>query len=332
MKHFITSKIAVAALLTLSVPATLLAQDKTEKENSAEQIIITRKGNVNDKTVIEINGDKITVNGKVVDKKNDGDVIVQRNKLRDVRALAGTRVYNGGQSFSFDNEHLSLFSEDENRAMLGVSTKDSDNDKVKGAQVTTVSKGSAADKAGLKAGDVITRIGDKKIETAEDVSKAVREHKPGNKVPVTIMRDGKEQKYTAELDKWKGVNITAMSLPRVADVWAPAVPDAPMAGMGGTYYYNTGQPRLGISIQDTEDGKGVKVLNVTEESNAAKAGLKKDDVITHVNDKAVNSADEVSKQVREAKDKASFTMKVERNGKTQTLEVRTPRRLKTTSL
>lgn len=328
MKHFITPKIAVAALLALTVPATLLAQDK--KENTAEQIIITRKGATDGKTVIEITGDKVIVNGKEVDKKGDGDVTVRRNKLRDVEALA--RVYNGNRAFNFelDNEHLSLFSEDENRAMLGVSTKDSENEKVKGAQVMSVSKGSAADKAGLKAGDVITRIGDKKIENAEDVSKAVREYKPGKQVGVTIVRNGKEEKHTAELDKWKGVNITAMSMPRMADVYAPAMPTRP--GQGGTFYYNSGQPRLGLSIQDTEDGKGVNVLDVQDESNADKAGLEEGDVITHINDKAVNSADEASKMVKEAKDKTSFNVKVLRDGKTRNLEVRTRRRLKTTSL
>lgn len=335
MKHFITPKIAVAALLALSVPVTLLAQDN-KKENTAEQIIITRKGATDGKTVIEITGDKVIVNGKEVDKKGDGDVTVRRNKLRDVEALTRARVYgNQAFNFDFDNDQLSLFSEDENRAMLGVSTKDSENEKVKGAQVMSVSKGSAADKAGLKAGDVITRIGDKKIENAEDVSKAVREYKPGKQVAVTIVRDGKEEKHTAELDKWKGVNITAMSLPRMADVYAPATPHAPNAmrpGQGGTFYYNSGQPRLGLSIQDTEDGKGVKVLDVMDDSNADKAGLEEDDVITHINDKAVNSADEVSKLVKEAKDKPSFTVKVLRDGKTRNLEVRTPRRLKTTSL
>ena len=336
MKPFVTKKIAVAALMMLAVPATLLAQDKADKQDKkeVEQIIITRKGDANSKTVIEIDGDKVTVNGKAVDNKRDGDVTVRRNKLRDVQALARTRVHGNNFDFDFDGNGISLFTEDENRAMLGVSTKDSEDDKVKGAQVVSVSKESAAEKAGLKTGDIITRIGDKKIEEAEDVSAAVKNHKPGDKVTVTVLRDGKEQKLNAELTKWKGVNITTMSIPRVMapDVWMPSTPPNVMApGMGGTFYYG-GQPRLGISIQDTEDGKGVKVLDVADDSNADKAGLEEGDIITHINDKAVNSADEVSKAVKENKDKASFMMKVQRDGKSRNIEVRTPRRLKTTTL
>ena len=328
MKPFVTKKIAVAALMLLAVPATLLAQDaKKESKEDVEQIIITRKGAADGKTVIEINGDKIIVNGKTVDSDHDGDVKVMRHKLRDVQALRG-HVYAPNFNFDFDENKLSLFSEDSNRAMMGVSTKNNEDKKVEGAEITSVSKGSAADKAGLQTGDIITKIGNKKIEKAEDVSKAVREHKPGERVDVAIMRKGKEQKHSVELDKWKGVDVRAMSIPRVMgpELWSPT--EAPFQG---NVYYG-GQPRLGMSIQDTEDGKGVKVLRVTDDSNAEKAGLEEGDIITHISDKAVNSADEVSKLVKENKDKTSFTMKVLRDGKSRNLEVRTPRRLKTTSL
>ncbi|MBD0299091.1 MAG: PDZ domain-containing protein, partial [Nitrososphaera sp.] len=86
------------------------------------------------------------------------------------------------------------------------------------------------------------------------------------------------------------------------------------------------------SLKPTDDGKGVKVLEVDDESNAGKAGIKEDDIITHVNDKEVNSTDEITKAVREARDKSSMMLRVLRNGKTKNIEVRTPRRLKTTDL
>ncbi len=332
MKPFEVKKIAVAALMMLAVPASLLAQnEKVEKKEDVEQIIITRKGAADGKTVIEIDGEKIIVNGKAVDKNDDdGEVRVMRHKLRDLHSLTRARVMAPNFDFEFDEDHLSLFTEDANRAMMGVTTKNSEDEKTKGATIVSVSKGSAADRHGLQAGDIITKIGDKSIEKAEDVTKAVREHKPGDRVDVMLVRKGKEQKHSVELDKWKGVNVTPMSIPRVMgpEVWAPATPGAPFSG---NVYYG-GQPRLGLSIQDTEDGKGVKVLNVTDDSNAEKAGLEEGDIITHVGDKAVNSADEVSRAVREAKDKTSFTVKVQRDGKSRTLEVRTPRRLKTTTL
>jgi serine protease Do len=107
---------------------------------------------------------------------------------------------------------------------------------------------------------------------------------------------------------------------------SPFSPDAPFAyGMGGA-------PKLGLSVQDTEDGKGVKVVEVDEDSNEGKAGVKENDIITHINDEAVNSADEIARKVRTARDKASLQFKVLRNGKAQTIEVKTPRKLKTADL
>jgi serine protease Do len=93
-----------------------------------------------------------------------------------------------------------------------------------------------------------------------------------------------------------------------------------------------GQPKLGLSVQDTDDGKGVKVIEVDEESNAAKAGVKENDIITHVNDKEINSADEISRMVKESKDKATLNLKLKRDGKSQTIEVKMPRKLKTADL
>ena len=91
-------------------------------------------------------------------------------------------------------------------------------------------------------------------------------------------------------------------------------------------------PRLGMSVQDTEDGKGVKVLEVDEESNAAKAGIQKNDIITQVDDKAVNSASAISEIVRESRAKPSVRFQVLRNGKAQNIEVKVPRRLRTANL
>ena len=60
--------------------------------------------------------------------------------------------------------------------------------------------------------------------------------------------------------------------------------------------------------------KGVKVLDVDEGSAADKSGIKEDDVITEFDGKAVNSADELAEASREAKDKSSLKIKLNRGG------------------
>jgi serine protease Do len=243
----------------------------------------------------------------------------------------------GGMAWNNDRDAFNVFSEDQNRAMLGVVTEKVD----EGVKVQEVTKESAAGKAGLKEGDIITKLNDKKIENPDALAKAVKEHKPGDKVTVTYLRDKKENKATAELTKYKGV--TAYSFTPGQQNWDFKMPEMDLKELtvprvqgyprnyGHLLNYG-GQPKLGLSVQDTDDGKGVKVIEVDEESNAAKAGVKENDIITHVNEKEVNSADEVSKLVKENKDKTNLSLKVKRDGKSQTIDVKMPRKLKTADL
>jgi serine protease Do len=336
------STLVIAAALML--PVSLLAQndqkERSKEKKDVEEIVIIRKNDSKEKVVVEINGDKITVNGKPIEDLKDGDVSVRRSKIKDVWAFAdGLRasqgLYNMDHNGTYNFRALSV---DSNRAMLGVTTETSD----KGVKVEEITKGSAAEKAGLKANDVITKVGDKKIETSDDLTAAIKKQKPGDKVDVTYLRDGKEQKASAELGRWKGSNVFTTvpgqnfkmeNFDFKFDDIMPRVNATPRAGQPyGQTYSRSNAPKLGLSVQDTDDGKGVKVLEVDEESNAAKAGLKENDIITEVDGKAVNSADEVAKIVRESKDKISLMLKLQRSGKTQNIELKIPRKLKTANL
>jgi len=326
----------------LSIPS--FGQDVKEKEKEekdkkreVEQITIVRKTDSKDKTVIEINGDKITVNGKPIeDLKEDGDITVHRNKYKTLEGLNAYSMPRGrAGNFNWDGgDEFKMFNVDENRAMLGVVTEEVEG----GVKVTELTDESAAKKAGIKEGDIITKIGDTKIEDPDQLSETVRKHKPGEKVAVTVLRDKKEQKITTELGKWKGVSSFSygpgqnfkMDMPDYNELLVPRVQATPRMRYGQAW--SSGAPRLGLSVQDTDDGKGVKVIDVDEESNAAKAGLKENDIITSFNDKAVNSADEVAKLVKENKDKPTINLKITRNGKPQNVEVKMPRKLKTADL
>ena len=326
--------LVVAALM---LPAGLWAQDKQDKDvkekKEAEQIIITRKGDKDDKMVIEVIGDKVIVNGKEIkDNEKDGDVSVRRHKIKDVWAFGGDGLT--GTWNTHGNDALRMFSMGENRAMLGVTTNQAD----KGAEIEAVTEGSAAEKAGLKKGDVIKSVNDKKIETPDDLSEEIKEHKPGDKVSITFLRDKKEQKATAELGKWKGVSAFSYTPNQNFDMnldferLVPNIQTYPRIAPGQSWGWSGGGPKLGVSVQDTEDGNGVSVIEVDEDGNAAKAGIKEDDIITEVNGKAVKSADEVAKLIRENKETGSVKVKLLRKGKTETVDIKIPKKLKTADL
>lgn len=65
----------------------------------------------------------------------------------------------------------------------------------KGVYVASVEEGSGAEKAGLAADDVITKIGDQSVETVEDLRDALKATKAGDTVKVTFVRAGKDGKY-----------------------------------------------------------------------------------------------------------------------------------------
>ena len=76
-------------------------------------------------------------------------------------------------------------------AYLGVSVQDSTS--AAGAQVASVKSGSPADKAGLKAGDVVTAIDGKSVSSADDLTALVATYKPGDTAKLTVKRIGSTQ-------------------------------------------------------------------------------------------------------------------------------------------
>jgi S1-C subfamily serine protease len=85
-------------------------------------------------------------------------------------------------------------------ALLGVTTQPTPADAAtEGARVADVSAGSAADDAGLEAGDVITAVGDQAVTTPDDLATAIAGHRPEDTVEVTYVRDGDEHTVTVTL-------------------------------------------------------------------------------------------------------------------------------------
>lgn len=156
---------------------------------------------------------------------------------------------------------------------------------------------------------------------------------------VTYLRDKKEQKATAELTKWKGASMLTFPGTKM-DVnnfnfenIMPKIQGIPRVAPNGEHWNWSGSsPKLGLSVQDTDDGNGVKVIEVDEESNAAKAGIKTDDLITEVDGKTVKTTDDMVKLIKDSKTKTSIMVKLLRKGKTQNIEVKMPKKIKTADL
>ncbi|MEO6914568.1 MAG: PDZ domain-containing protein, partial [Chitinophagaceae bacterium] len=160
----------------------------------------------------------------------------------------------------------------------------------------------------------------------DDLSKAVGKFKPEDKIIVTLKRDKKEQKLTAVLAKPATTSVYSRNFNF----------DYNNDNFTGRTPYNlmltSGQPRLGIKAQDTDDSKGVKVLEVDKNSAAEKSGLLEGDLITEFDGRAVNGATELMEAVRSAKDKNNMKVKLMRGSMVKDIEIKIPKKLKTANL
>jgi serine protease Do len=320
-----TTTILLAAAMISTAAVAQDTKEKTKKSDPQEEIIIRKKTDKGEKTTIVIDGDKVTVNGKPVEDYK-GDVTVMKSK----------RPYMALRSFESPRPRIAVSPNVRvngyapaiagNKAVLGVMTEKASG----GVKITNVTDESGAEKAGLKENDVITKVGDKKIATPGDLTEAIGNHKPKDKVDIVYLRDGKESKTTAALSENKSM---AYSFNMGDNDFHFDMPDKLMAPSfdGSTFSWNR-KPKIGLQIQDVEEGKGVKVNEVDEESPASKSGFKEGDVITQVNGKEIEGVDDLKKQIADLKEGDSIKVSFNREGKSQTADIKIPKRLKTADL
>jgi len=97
------------------------------------------------------------------------------------------------------------------RAYLGVSTTDTANGS--GAAIAQVSDGGPADKAGLRVGDRIVRVGGERIVDSDDVATAIASRKPGDVIEIVVQRDGSERTVRVTLGTQPRSVLPAQSTP-----------------------------------------------------------------------------------------------------------------------
>jgi serine protease Do len=322
--------------------------DKDKKET--QEIIIRKKGQKDAKISVEINGDKITINGKPLSEFKDDEITINKRNIIIRDGKGGTRFQMNPEDF----EGFSFNTDDDGEpsAFLGVTTSvhndGTEDTKPNGAEITNITKGSAAEKAGLKNGDIITKINDKKVEDPNSLSDVVTSFKPKDEVTVYFKRDGKEQSAKATLgERAKSMSYSfsgpgsysrSFAMPRVE-----VSPDVELGDLSPRVWspdnnfkmlenYFPRQQKLGVKIQDTEEGNGVKVLEVDKDSPAEKAGLKKDDVVTEIAGKKITNTDEMREQLMENIEKSTYNIKATRNGNTVSFDIKIPKKLKTANL
>lgn len=297
------------------------------KKEQKEEIIINKTDGDEEKMTIVVDGNNVTINGKPVQDMKGGNVkVITRKKIGTGDPEMDTFIFPKGD---LDDDMLPpLPPIGVNKAMLGImTTKGQD-----GAVITEVTKESGAEKAGLKKDDIITKIGDTKVSGPRDLTETIGNYKPEDKVEITYKRNGKELKTSATLSQNKAVRKRVIMKIDDDNFDFDMPDDMPLPPMENFRFRFNSKPKLGMQIQDIENGKGVKVKVVDVELPAAKAGLKEGDILRQMNGKDINGVDDVKATTSELKEGESLRITYEREGKTQTTELKIPKKLKTADL
>jgi serine protease DegQ len=151
---------------------------------------------------------------------------------------------------------------------------------VEGAVVTQVEPDSAAEKASLKAGDVVIAVGGRPVSGSAALRNLIGLMQVGEEVEVTVLRDGRRRNIEAEIGKAQASTLAGgRSLPKVA----------------GAEFRN-----LDRSDPQNSDLVGVLVAQVEQGSPAWRNGLRNGDVILSVNRQRVGSVGDLSEAFEQA--------------------------------
>ncbi len=202
------------------------------------------------------------------------------------------------------------------RGRLGVEISDVTKDvaeslglpKALGAQVRKVQAGTPADKAGLKAGDIILKFNGTQIEKSSDLPRLVGNTKPGTKSTLTVWRSGANRDIS--------ITLTEMESEK------PVKKDGSKAK--GDNSFNA----LGLMVADLSDAQknelrvagGVVIENV--DGPAAREGLRPGDVILQVNNTEVRDAKQFNAMVAKLDTKRAAAVLVQRGGASQFVSIK----------
>ncbi len=172
-------------------------------------------------------------------------------------------------------------------------------DAARGALVTQVNPGSAAEKAGLKSGDIILEVDGTKIDDNVALARTIGAQAPGATVELLIWRDQAETTVSATLGTLDDSQGTQPDQPQQPD--QPAAPES---------------TSVGLTLVPNADGEGVLIQEIDPASAAAEKGFNVGDAILEVDNKPVASAADFEAAVKAVKDSGRNTalIKAARDG------------------
>ncbi len=265
--------------------------------------------------------------------------------------VAASTVVAAGSDAPEIKRRIVVKTEDGAHAFLGVHLAEETERDGGGARITEVVDDSPAEAAGLLEGDIVVEFDGDRVHGPAGVTQGIRAHEPGERVPLTVVRDGRERQLEVTLGErsgrivvlpdfgeegemqWFGTGdgnhekALADHLKHLADpeLWQKIGRGAAFAGWR--------RPVLGVELVETtselrshlggSESAGVLVGKVLPESPAQRAGIKVGDLIVSVAGNEVADVDELREALDE-KEGESFAIEAVRDHKRVTVQVTIP--------
>jgi serine protease Do len=223
-------------------------------------------------------------------------------------------------------------------SQIGVTLRDLDAEDQKtgkvgsGVLVESVEADSPAAKAGLKANDVVVEFDGERVRSSRQFARLVQETVPGRAVQIAATRDGQRVTLTITPRESGG----PFKFDRVEGAFAKVAPvPVPKSGAFPFAVYAT-PGQLGVTVTElpsqlaeyfgTKDG--VLVTSVTDNSLAARTGVKAGDVITSLDGGSINDGADLRRRAQRLEPGDEFTLGIVRDKKPLTLKgkMESPRR------
>ncbi len=156
-------------------------------------------------------------------------------------------------------------------------------DKIEGVFVTGVSPNGGAEEVGIKSGDIILSVDGEKVNSVPELQERVSLHRPGEKVNLIVLRDGKQKPFEVTLRNIRGTTgiISSNKFDETLGATLEAVSTNDLRRLSLRY-----------GIQVVEIGNG----------SLRQSGVKEGYIITKVNDRAIKTVEDFRNAVNEAED------------------------------
>lgn len=186
------------------------------------------------------------------------------------------------------------------RSLSGEEARDAGLPSRDGALLETVYEGTAADRAGLREGDILLKFGNQKIYDDRDLTDMIHRRQPGDAVAITLVRNDEEMTVNTKLGSRRDFDSSKGPTDGWSRFWD---------GVGEIFGHDSGDgPRLGVHVEElgeqmadyfgVDKRGGILLTHIVADSPAEEANLMAGDVVVSIDGSKIRRSGDISRALR----------------------------------